>query len=167
MVIDTAFDRYGPMTLGLRGHHQVDNALVAVAVLESARGVGLFVPGDAIERGLSTAEWPARLEVIPVGQKQVILDAAHNVDGARALADHLERWYPSRPPLVVGVMRDKDADGILSALLPVTSTVLATTARSSRAFSPDELARRVLEIDPARHVRTNADPLSAIDEAVA
>ena len=166
VVIDTAFDRYGPMTLGLRGHHQVDNALVAVAVLESARGVGLFVPGDAIERGLSTAEWPARLEVIPVGQKQVILDAAHNVDGARALADHLERWYPSRPPLVVGVMRDKDADGILSALLPVTSTVLATTARSSRAFSPDELARRVLEIDPARHVRTNADPLSAIDEAL-
>ena len=101
-----------------------------------------------------------------MGQKQVILDAAHNVDGARALADHLERWYPSRPPLVVGVMRDKDADGILSALLPVTSTVLATTARSSRAFSPDELARRVLEIDPARHVRTNADPLSAIDEAL-
>ena len=40
----------------------------------------------------------------------MLLDAAHNADGAQALAAYLRRWHPERPPLVIGVMRDKDVD---------------------------------------------------------
>ena len=87
LCIDTPVDRYGPLTLNLRGAHQVGNALVAVRVLEAVRSAGVVLPGDAIERGLAEVTWPARLELIEIsGGRQVLMDAAHNVDGARALA---------------------------------------------------------------------------------
>jgi dihydrofolate synthase/folylpolyglutamate synthase len=70
-------------------------------------------------------------------------DAAHNPEGARALRDYLVRWHPERPSLVVGIMRDKDADAILRELLPATSSVIATAADTHRAMPADELAAHV------------------------
>jgi dihydrofolate synthase/folylpolyglutamate synthase len=166
LTIDTPVDRYGPLTLGLRGGHQVANALVAVRLLEAARQADVILPGEAIERGLSGVVWPARLELLRVGTKTVLLDAAHNVDGARALADYLARWHPERPSLVFGVMRDKDVDGILAALLPVTSAVVATQADTPRALPAAEIARRAAEADPGRRVTIEPDALAAIDRAL-
>jgi len=166
--LDTPADRYGPVTLALRGEHQVGNALVAVRVLEAMRGAGVFLPGDAIERGLASVAWPARLELIPIGpHARVVLDAAHNVEGARALAAYLERWHPERPTLVVGVMQDKDIDGILRALLPVTAGVVATQADTPRALPAAELAARVRAADPERSVRAETDARSAVALAIA
>ena len=176
VTIETTAHRYGPVSLALRGEHQIGNALVAVGVLEALDERGIHIDPAAIERGLSTAEWPARLEVITLnGGAQVILDAAHNVDGARALAAYLRRWHPERPPLVIGVMRDKDVDGILAALLPATSSVVATAADTPRAMPAQELADRVLrctaelKIAPSYHrsVHAETDPLVAVDEALA
>ena len=174
LVIDTPEDRYGPVTLALRGEHQVGNALVAVRLLEAARRTGLWLPGEAIERGLSGVEWPARLEVIALpGGRQVLLDAAHNVDGAQALAAYLARWYPARPPLVIGMMRDKDVEGIIDRLLPVVSSVTATAATTARAMPPAELADRARSrlaalgapVD-AREVRSEPDPMVAVEQAL-
>ena len=50
---------------------------------------------------------------------------------------YLARWHPERPALVIGVMRDKDADAILRELLPVTSSVIATAADTPRAMPAD------------------------------
>jgi dihydrofolate synthase/folylpolyglutamate synthase len=161
--IDTPVDRYGPLTLALRGAHQVANALVAVRVLEAARSAGVVLPGDAIERGLAEVTWPARLELIDAGGgRQVLIDAAHNVEGARALAEYLERWHPERPALVIGVMRDKDVEGILAALLPVTSVVIATEALTPRAMPAADLARHVAALDPARRVHVERDATKAV-----
>jgi dihydrofolate synthase/folylpolyglutamate synthase len=161
--IDTPADRYGPLMLALRGEHQVANALVAVRVLEALRDAGVFLRADAIERGLSEVKWPARLELIDVGGgRRVLMDAAHNVDGARALASYLERWHPERPALVIGVMRDKDVDGILAALLPVTSAVIATEAVTPRAMPAADLARHVAALDPVRRLHVERDAAKAV-----
>ena len=166
--IVTPADRYGPLTLALRGEHQVGNALVAIRVLEALRAAGVFVSGDAIERGLSQVTWPARLELIDVGGgRRVVMDAAHNVEGARALAGYLERWHPERPALVIGVMRDKDVDGILAALLPVTSAVVATEAVTPRAMPAADLARHVAVLDPARRLHIERDAAKAVALALA
>jgi dihydrofolate synthase/folylpolyglutamate synthase len=166
VTIDTPVDRYGPLTLALRGAHQIDNAAVAVCLLEAAQDAGIVVRGDAIERGLSTAVWPARLELVAAGEGRILIDAAHNVDGARALAAHLARWHPARPALVIGMMRDKDARGILEALLPATAAVFTTAASTPRAMPADELARQVSAVDPARSVRVEPDPMRALDAAL-
>ncbi len=166
--IDTPADSYGPLTLALRGEHQVANAVVAVRVLEAVREAGVSVSGDAIERGLADVDWPARLELLVVdGGRRVLLDAAHNVDGARALASYLGRWYPERPALAIGVMRDKDVAGILGALLPVTSAVIATAAATPRAMPAAELAQHVSTLDPMRRLRVERDPAQAVERALA
>ena len=163
LCIETPVDRYGPVTLALRGEHQVANALVAVRVLEAARSAGVGVSANAIERGLTNVTWPARLELIDAGGgRRVLLDAAHNVDGARALAVYLERWHPERPALVIGVMRDKDVAGILAALLPVTSAVIATEAVTPRALPAADLARQVAVLDPGRRVHLERDATKAV-----
>ena len=166
--IVTPDGRYGPVTLALRGDHQIRNALVAVRVLQALERAGIRVPGKAIERGLTDVEWPGRLELIEVQDgPQVLLDAAHNVDGATALAAYLERWHPERPTLVIGVMRDKDVLGIVRALLPVVSSVIATAADTPRALPARDLAARIAAAEANVPVRAEPDPITAIEDAMA
>jgi dihydrofolate synthase / folylpolyglutamate synthase len=168
LTIETRSGRYGPALLALRGEHQIGNAAVAAAVLDAAREKGLAIPAEAVTRGFETVEWPARLELLhlPDGTR-VLLDAAHNPEGAHALRAYLARWHPERPALVVGIMRDKDADAILRELLPVTSSVVATAADTPRAMPASELASRVRVIDAAKPVVVRADVAGAVDAAVA
>ena len=167
LVIETPEDRYGPLALALRGEHQIGNALVAIRLLEAARPSGIRVPREAIERGLTGVDWPGRLELIRLqGGGQVLLDAAHNVEGARALAAYLRRRHPERPALVLGVMRDKDVEGILDALLPAVSSVVATAADTARAIPASELAARIAATGPSVPVHAEPDPGAAVERAL-
>ena len=168
LTIETPDDRYGPLLLSLRGQHQVGNAQVAVRLIEIARRRGIAVSREAIERGLTHVEWPGRLELIRFDDgRQVLLDAAHNVDGARALAAYLGGRHPERPALVIGVMRDKDIEGILAALLPVVSSVIATAAPTPRAIPARDLAARITTMGIGLPVRVEPDPSSAVEQALA
>ena len=165
--IHTPEDQYGPLTLGLRGEHQVGNALVAVRLLEVARRGGIALSRSAIEHGLRDVSWPGRLELIELSNGgRVLLDAAHNVDGARALASYLQRWHPERPILVLGIMRDKDVGGIIDALLPTVSTIIATAADTARALPARDLASRLIA-NGAAHVRAEPNPETAVEHALA
>ena len=168
LTLRTPAAAYGPLRLALRGEHQVGNALVAVRLLEAAAAAGIPVGPEHIAHGLATAEWPARLELLTLESgARILLDAAHNVEGARALAAYLHRWHPERPPLAVAVMADKDVDGILRALLPVTADVFATTVPARRALPAAALAARVAAIDPGRAVAAVADAGDAVRSAIA
>jgi dihydrofolate synthase/folylpolyglutamate synthase len=122
---------------GLPGAHQRDNARIAVAL---ARRIGA---GDAaIARGLSDVRWPGRLERIG----NVLLDGAHNPDGARALAAYVAGLGipPGQVALVFGALADKDWSGMLDALAPVaTRRVYVTPQAASRgaAAAVDMAAR--------------------------
>ena len=166
VTIETPQATYGPVTLGLRGAHQAQNAVVAVRLLESAAERGVRISRAAIEQGLTDALWPARLELIQLDEgHQVLLDAAHNPEGARALAAYLQRWHPERPPLVIGVMRDKNVQEIIGTLLPHVSSVIATAAPTPRAIPADDLARH-LRAAGATDVRAESDAERAIDLAL-
>lgn len=166
LTLRTPAGPYGPVVLGLRGEHQVGNAIVAIRLLEAAAESGVKIPRTAVERGLAAAEWPARLELLSLeGGRRVLLDAAHNPEGARALADYLRRWHPERPPLVIGVMKDKNVADIARALLPVVSSVVATAAPTPRAIPAPDLARQ-LRAAGASDVRIEPDPNAAIETAL-
>ena len=79
--------------------------------------------------------------------------------GHAALAAHLGLRYPERPALVIGVMRDKDVEGIIGALLPVVSSVVTTAARTARAIPADELAARIIATGPSLPVRAEPNPI--------
>lgn len=156
---------YGPLTLGLAGAHQVSNALVAVRLLETLGGGGITVSRTAIERGLEAAVWPGRLELVSVEGRPVLLDGAHNPQGARALAAHLRQWHPERPTLVLGVMRDKQVEDIAQTLLPAVSAVVATAAPTPRAIPAAELGRALREAG-ANVLAVEEDPWQAVMTAL-
>ncbi len=127
----------------LLGRHQLSNAAVAAA---AARVSGLPVSEEQVRRGLAAASWPGRLELLPnrLYGAHVLLDGAHNPEGARALAEAVRAIFcGQRPALVVGVMADKDVAGILEPLTSLASSVYATRAGNSRSMDPGELARLI------------------------
>jgi dihydrofolate synthase/folylpolyglutamate synthase len=122
------------------------------------------VPVDAAARrtGLSTAVWPGRLETIEHGGCRILLDAAHNPAGARALADYLRTSVPRPATLVFGAMKDKAVGEMLAPLAPVVRRIICTTAPTPRAMPADELAAyaRGLGVD----VQIVTDPFDAVEE---
>lgn len=139
--IDTQTRTYGPVDLGLPGDHQIGNALVALRILEAVDAAGLQVDASAVETGLRDVRWPGRLQQVAVGpDRSLLLDAAHNPAGARALASYLlERW-PEGAALVFGASRDKDARGMLDALAPALCAVVVTEFPGGRSRPAAELA---------------------------
>jgi dihydrofolate synthase / folylpolyglutamate synthase len=122
--------------LALLGRFQAENALLATAA-----AVRLGVPQAAIRAGLARARWPGRFQLLD-GEPRLVLDGAHNPNGARALADALREYFPGVPKtLILGVSADKDARGILAALVPEAQRLILTRASSARAAAPLELRR--------------------------
>lgn len=120
--------------LALAGEHQVGNALTAAAALDR-----LGVPVEAIVQGLETARWPGRLEWFET-DPPILLDAAHNPSGARALAEHLRRFHSRRKiRLVYGSSRDKAIDEVAGLLYPVAERVLITRSAVARSAAPATL----------------------------
>ena len=124
------------------GEHQRQNAALAVAAAEVLARDGLPLTPAAVQQGLSGAWLPARLELVGL-RPRVLIDAAHNVDSAKALAEELRRW-PTRPLwLVLGILRDKDAAAILRELLPLADGAVVVTPTSPRALPAEQLAEAV------------------------
>ncbi len=155
--------RLEDVRLALRGGHQVGNAAVAFCLMTELEGLGVRIDHRAMRAGLTDARWPGRLEKRRWRGADVLIDAAHNPAGARALAEYLRVTAWTDVTLVVGVMRDKDIAGMLSALLPCCSTLVCTTPPSPRALSADALAAlaATLPSAPARIV-TIPDPSAAM-----
>ncbi len=136
------------LKLGLRGPHQSENACVALGLL-APFGAALPVSDDAIRRGLAGARWPGRLEELP-GAPRVVLDGAHNVDGARALVDaFVHLWPATRPVLVFGVLAEKDRHEMMEALLPLARSVHLCAPQSPRAVAAAVLAQEARGISEA------------------
>ena len=139
---------YDGLTGSLIGRHQVENAAVAIAVVETLRQTGtLAIPEAALRTGLASVHWPARLEVLQSGPEQatVVCDGAHNGESARCLAEAVQAWLPHRRLfLVLGTSADHDLGAIvteLAALQP--ALVLATASTHPRACPTAEVAAAV------------------------
>jgi dihydrofolate synthase/folylpolyglutamate synthase len=156
---------YGRIPLGLRGSHQVANALVALRLLEELSRI-TPVGADAIRTGLQDVEWRGRLQWVERRDgRRVLLDAAHNPAGAGVLAAHLTRERLAPIPLVFAAMRDKNAAEMLRILLPVTSVLVVTEPAIARARPAAELAEVVRTIDPDHRVEVETHPMAALERA--
>jgi len=147
--------------LGLLGEHQNENAALALRAAEVAgmslrtpqggvkqspdhncmRGIASltsFARNDIFSTALASTRWPGRLELVSK-KPLVILDGAHNPNGAKALARFLKN--PPRPPFykggrviaIFGAMEDKDINGIIAPLLPVVDEWVITMPDMERA----------------------------------
>jgi dihydrofolate synthase/folylpolyglutamate synthase len=163
----TADRRYPPLTLALAGRHQLENAAVAVAIMERWSVMVSHVPTEAIVTGLTECEWPARLEWLRLpGGGELLIDAAHNPAGAAALASYLHDTSSPKLPIVFAAMADKDLGGMITALEPVASMFVATTVRHARARAPEALAADIRTHAASVHVISADTPELAVARAL-
>ena len=158
----------GAVPLALAGRHQHANARVAACVLLQLDVSSIRVSSDAMRAGISDVRWPGRLERFTVGATEFLLDAAHNPDGARALAAYLDDAGWRGATLVFAAMRDKAAGAMLRELEPLCATVVCTAPDTERALPAAALADLAAAVPGARwQVKTAADPAAAVDLAAA
>jgi dihydrofolate synthase/folylpolyglutamate synthase len=126
------------LTIGLRGHHQRENAALALATAV-ALAPRFELPEAAMRAGLAQVRWPCRLEIVAT-QPLVVLDGAHNADGVDALCRELPSIANGRPiHLVFSVMRDKQWLPMVERLASIAASVTLTTVLPRRAEATGRL----------------------------
>lgn len=137
-------ERMNDLHISLTGSHQVENASVAIRAIEVGMEKGT-VPSYAVRKGLAHAQWPGRLELIENEGRtyDYLIDGAHNPSASKALADSLKKYFSpfyAKIVLIMGIMADKDMEGMMKPLLPLASEVIFTAPEYERAASPARLA---------------------------
>ena len=131
----------------LRGKMQLRNAAAALCALD-ALSVRLPIAMQDVRRGLAEVELPGRFQVL-AGRPQVVLDVAHNPQAAKTLAANLaDSGYAADTIAVCGMLRDKDARGVLAELAPRITRWHLATLPGPRGASAEELAEHLAAADP-------------------
>lgn len=158
---------YADLFLPLHGAHQASNLATAVAAVEAFLGGG----GQALDVALlrtacEAMTSPGRLEVVR-RSPTVLVDAAHNPHGARALVAALDESFAfTRLVGLVGIVADKDAAGILEALEPALEHIVVTRSSSPRAMAPARLGELAVELFGEARVTVVQHLPNALEQAV-
>jgi len=128
------------LRLHLLGTYQPYNAAIAVTAAEILRAQGLTVTEASIRAGLENVRWKGRFEMLQTSPA-VIFDGGHNVEGIRKTVKSIKFYLADiKPDIVIGVMNDKDADGMAREIAPIANAVYAVTPDSPRALDSHKLA---------------------------
>jgi len=143
----------------LAGAHQIDNAATAVACVERLRAAKFDIDDQAIRQGLTTVEWPARLQKLTRGPLpdslppgcELWLDGGHNEDCGLALARMASDWAKEPAPLplylIFGMLTTKDASGFLRPLARHAQAARAVPfPEGHSAYTPEEACAKAAEV---------------------
>lgn len=132
----------------LAGVHQIENALI---VIETAQKCGLDM--EFVKRAVANTHFPARMELIS-SKPLVILDGAHNPDGANALGNMMKQ-YNGKITAIIGMCADKDCDEVLKSTLryckKAVTVEIDNMPRSLKAYELQELAQKYCLCDTAEN----------------
>ena len=156
---------YDDIFLPLHGKHQASNAAAALVAVEAFFG-DQDLDIDAVRAGFANVTSPGRCEVVH-RDPTIILDAAHNPHGARAIAETVATEFAFDDlTAIVAVLSEKDALGILQSLEPIVHQIIITTNSSPRAMPVAALEKMALDVFGADRVFTEESLTAAIDRAV-
>lgn len=129
------------IAIGMSGAHQAQNAACALMALTIARArAGLHMSDAQMLSGIKSARWPGRLEWVE-GSPRVLLDGAHNGQGARTLREYARRHLAGkRVVLLMAMLGDKPVEDVVRQIAGVTSTAVVTQIDYPRALEPKRLA---------------------------
>jgi len=128
----------------LVGRHQFRNVALAIATAEEVAQFGFPITPRQIEQGIRETHWAGRFQVLPAssatGQREIVLDVAHNPAGAWALRSALSENFPERElTIVFAAMRDKAIQEIAEILFPIAEQVVLTQVSNPRGATTSEL----------------------------
>ena len=158
--------------ISMLGQHQLVNASIAICAVGELRKKHFSIDDNALEKGLKNTVWKARLQVVKNAKedfnitipqdKVLVFDGSHNPQGAMTLANAIKELFENkRIHLVLGILKDKDVQGICDTLVPLASKVTCITPPSPRAMKKEELQKIVAPL-----CRGDCDTDDSIKDAV-
>jgi dihydrofolate synthase/folylpolyglutamate synthase len=158
----SAFER--DYQVQLIGEFQQENAAVAVAATATLAESGHpWATPETLATSLAEVDWPGRMEVLN-RDPPIIVDCAHNPYSAEVLVESLKTWFPDTTWLLIyGASNDKDIEGMLKALLPLSEHVIVTRSYHPRAAAPYELADLCADLGHGAEIAVN--PRRALEQA--
>ncbi len=160
-----ALDLHG-LTLSLLGPHQRENAATAICVLHTLEEMGVPVSMDALPESLQRVFWPGRGEIfhhVADPTQRLMLDGAHNPEGAEILVQTLNTLEYNRLHIMIGILSDKDIEAIARKLLSLADHVIAVTPHNERA---PEMAAFVRLIRPYLEEDARFETAGSIAEGI-
>ena len=169
LTIKTPKDTYEDIYLPLHGKHQASNAAAALVAVEAFFG-DQELDYEAVLAGFANVTSPGRCEVLH-RDPTIIIDAAHNPHGARAITDTIQNEFTFDEVIgIFAAMADKDVEGALTELEKVMDSVIVTKNSSSRSMAVEDveaIASRIFGADRVFAADTLEDAIEkAIKDAV-
>lgn len=132
------------LEIKLIGDHQIKNSIVALNVIEYLNDIKITnISEENIRKGLLETKWPGRIEKISENP-MFIIDGAHNEEGAKSLANSIEKYFENKNKiLVIGMLEDKDIESVLDLLIPKFNNVITTTPDNPRAIDANKLKEKI------------------------
>lgn len=138
---------YENLEISMLGEHQIKNAICALAALSIIEERGdVSLHRDDIYKGFKAAKQIGRLEVMSAQEKVpvVIIDGAHNPDGAASLRKAMKEYMPDKKILMVtGMLADKDTESILREFTAITDRFIATEPENPRKLDAESLQAKI------------------------
>lgn len=138
---------YENLEISMLGEHQIKNAICALAALSIIEERGdVSLHRDDIYKGFKAAKQIGRLEVMSAQEKVpvVIIDGAHNPDGAASLRKAMKEYMPDKKILMVtGMLADKDTESILREFTAITDRFIATEPENPRKLDSESLKDKI------------------------
>ncbi len=161
---------YNDLSLPLTGRHQIYNASLSIRVAEILRQNGIPLFDNAVKSGVSNLRFSGRFEWISQ-EPPVIIDSAHNPDAAKALANSAREILPEHKKiiLIIGIMKDKDIEGILNPLVQISEIIIVTRPKGERAASPERLKEILEKLDTqynGNHISNSVITTNTVDAAI-
>jgi dihydrofolate synthase/folylpolyglutamate synthase len=165
VIVDDVQSRLtGTLAPPLLGEHQKLNAALALATVEMLQRQ-ISVSAEKICAGLAAVDWPGRLQLVTrTGGQKILLDGAHNADGAKALRAALEKHFSQLCPVFIfGALADKNWLDICRTLAPLAARIFTVPVASARTADARELAAAFHSANPAAEVMVVANFSEALN----
>lgn len=148
--------------LPMLGAHQLQNVCTVLSVVEVLRQKGFALPEQAVDEGLRNTRWPGRFELLQC-VPYFFVDGGHNPQCAKAVAATLDELFPGKKIcFLLGVLADKNYQGIIEPVLPIAKHIVTITPPSPRAMAAEELSVLL-----KREYGIDAEPCATIEQGVA
>ena len=153
------------LLIPLIANYQLVNVLGVLDTVDVLQKKGWHITEDDLRAGLRKTRWAGRFQVLR--QKPLVLiDGAHNPDGAQQLAECLATYLPGRKlHFLMGVMADKDYRQMIRTMAPFGADFVTVRPESSRSLAPEELARVITE-ETGLPARSGGDVKSGLSLAM-
>jgi len=147
-------------TVPFAGSAVVANAALAIACVRALGAHPESAVREAVQRGLSGAALPGRIEIL-ANDPAVVIDAAHTERSSQVVAEALASLSPDGYDLLFSISSDKNVEAVLAALLPSARRVWLTRADAQRSVDPERLGEKVRAARPDLPVDIVFDPVAA------